>query len=168
MYTREPSEVIQLRSAPAVSIIFDTQLLATNPDVGFGQAIAETPICSLTNGGLTRKINVVACSVPVEPKSTSASPPPKTRLPLRWSAASIAPSSVGVEPNGPSQRLVPKSSQSSPATAIVSLPAILISCSLLPLVRRSGVLLKVKLSVVVPAWTTSATSATAKRLAANP
>src|SRR5438105_406822 len=101
-------------------------------DVPLGQAIAETPSCALLSGGLTRKIRVLAWSVPVEPKSTSASPPPKIRLPGFCRAASILPRRLGVLPNWPVQRFVPNSSHDKPVMAMPPFRAIEIAGSLLP------------------------------------
>src|ERR1700752_2156801 len=94
-------------------------------------------------------MSVEACSVPVDPMSTSASPPPKIRLPVCCSAASITPWKVGVEPNGPVHRLVPLMSQPNPTMPIVPSPAMEISGSLFPSGRNSCVLEKVRLPLVV-------------------
>src|SRR2546429_1857137 len=77
MYTRAPSEVIHGRSFPAKSMICAVQLLMSKLDeVAPWHVIAATEICAARKGLLTGITNVVACSVPVERKSTSASPPP--------------------------------------------------------------------------------------------
>src|SRR5205814_7419382 len=97
------SEVSDRRSAAAVSIICDLQTAGTDCSA-LGQVMADTPRVKLLTVGGVRKMRVVACNVPVEPKSTSASPPPKT---LRWpgscSAESISPRKVGALPNEPDQ-----------------------------------------------------------------
>src|SRR6266566_1544896 len=72
MYTRAPSEVIHGRSFPAKSMICAVQLLMSKLDeVAPWHVIAATEICAARKGLLTGITNVVACSVPVEPKSTS-------------------------------------------------------------------------------------------------
>src|SRR5436190_3361836 len=79
MYTRAPSEVIHGRSFPAKSMICAVQLLMSKLDeFAPWHVIAATEICAARKGLLTGITNVVACSVPVEPKSTSASPPPRS------------------------------------------------------------------------------------------
>jgi hypothetical protein len=89
----------------------------------------------------------------VDPKSTSASPLPNTDFAGCWSAASIKPWKVGVDPNGPVHRWVPKkagsNSQWSPTIAIVPFAAMEISGSLSPSGRINGVLEKVKLPAIV-------------------
>jgi hypothetical protein len=95
--------------------------------------------------------------VPVEPMSTSASPPPKTVLPGCCSplSISIGPLRVGgVEPNGPVQRLLAKGgrNQLRATTAMVlSFPTVLtaISGSLFPVSVSNGVLEKLRLPEVV-------------------
>src|SRR5579859_2694319 len=68
-----------------------------------GQVIAETPNCLMCVTGLKKKTRVVACSVPVDPRSMSASPPPPTPF---WILASIGPWKVGVVPKVPFQMFV--------------------------------------------------------------
>src|SRR5512146_749414 len=105
-------------------MIFSVHLLMSKLlEFPFGQEIAETPSLKLLKVGLNKKISVEACSVPVDPRSTSASPLPKTSLLGFCRAASINPWKVGVDPNGPVHRLVPKkfgsNSHCRPVTAIV-------------------------------------------------
>src|SRR5215472_11091000 len=109
MYTRAPSEVIHGRSFPAKSMICAVQLLMSKLDeLAPGQVIAATEICAARNGLLTGITSVVACSVPVEPRSTSASPPPNTTAnPALVSALSIGPCRFSVEPKLPVQSCVP-------------------------------------------------------------
>ena len=79
MYTCAPSEVIHGRSLPARSMICAVQLLRLKPGkVAPGHVIAETEIRARRNGLLIGTTSVVAWSAPVEPTSTSASPPPNT------------------------------------------------------------------------------------------
>src|SRR5438876_2683807 len=113
--------------------------------------MAETPtVNDLTVGGV-RKISVVACRVPVEPKSTSASPPPKTsRRPGSWSAESTMPRKVGVKAKGPDQSLVPNVSHDSAVMAIVPFGWMEIAGSLSPSSRSNGVLEKVTAAFTVP------------------
>src|SRR5436305_11248855 len=115
------------------------------------QVMAETPtVNDLTVGGV-RKIKVVACRVPVEPKSTSASPPPKTsRRPGSWSAESTTPRKVGVEPKGPDHRLVPNVSHDSAVMAMVPFGWMEIAGSLSPSASSNGVLEKVTAPFTVP------------------
>src|SRR6266576_5448635 len=110
MYTRAPSEVIHGRSFPAKSMICAVQLLMSKLDeVAPWHVIAATEICAERKGLLTGITNVVACSVPVERKSTSASPPPNTTAyPALVRALSIGPCRFGVEPKSPVQSCVPK------------------------------------------------------------
>src|SRR5947209_19872645 len=110
MYTRAPSEVIHGRSFPAKSMICAVQLLMSKLDeFAPWHVIAATEICAARKGLLTGITNVVACSVPVEPKSTSASPPPNTTAyPALVRALSIGPCRFGVEPKSPVQSCVPK------------------------------------------------------------
>src|SRR5437870_8331793 len=105
MYTRAPSEVIHGRSFPAKSMICAVQLLMSKLDeFAPWHVIAATEICAARKGLLTGITNVVACSVPVEPKSTSASPPPNTTAyPALVRALSIGPCRFGVEPKSPVQ-----------------------------------------------------------------
>src|SRR6266480_5943846 len=100
MYTRAPSEVIHGRSFPAKSMICAVQLLMSKLDeVAPWHVIAATEICAARKGLLTGITNVVACSVLLEPKSTSASPPPNTTAyPALVRALSIGPCRFGVEP----------------------------------------------------------------------
>src|SRR6266566_4320540 len=78
MYTRAPSEVIHGRSFPAKSMICAVQLLMSKLDeVAPWHVIAATEICAARKGLLTGITNVVACSVPVEPKSPVQSCVPK-------------------------------------------------------------------------------------------
>src|SRR5512132_2118546 len=108
MYTVECSDVIHWLSDPALSSTCEVQLeMLKELEVPPGQVTAATPSVAATNGLLTRKTRLVSCRVPVEPKSTSASPPPRTLRPGCCSAASIIPRYVGVEPVGPVHRLVP-------------------------------------------------------------
>src|SRR5215469_2718482 len=109
MYTCAPSEVIQGRSLPAKSMIRAVQLLTLKlDDVAPRQVIAETEIWAARNGLLTGMTSVVACSVLVEPRSTSASPPPNTTAkPAFVSALSIAPWRFGMELKSPVQSCVP-------------------------------------------------------------
>jgi hypothetical protein len=73
-----------------------------------GQVIAATEIRAFLNGLFTGMTSVVACIVPVEPTSTSASPPPKTTAkPALVSALSIAPWRFGVKPKLPVYSCVP-------------------------------------------------------------
>src|SRR5438094_225742 len=97
MYTRAPSEVIHGRSFPAKSMICAVQLLISKLDeFAPWHVIAATEICAARKGLLTGITNVVGCSVPVEPKSTSASPPPNTTAyPALVRALSIGPCRFG-------------------------------------------------------------------------
>jgi hypothetical protein len=117
--------------------------------------MADTPNLAPLKVGFNRKINDEAWSVPVEPKSTSASPLPKIVLPDFCKFASTKPRKVGVEPNGPVQRCVPKklgsNSHWSPVTASVPLAETEIAGSLSPSARVKGVLEKLKLPGVVAA-----------------
>src|SRR5260370_2522744 len=144
MNSRGPVEVIHWRADYVVWMICAVQFFALKLGMAFGQEIAETPSWALVNAGFTRKMSVEACSVPVlvVPISTSASPPPKTRLPGCCSAASITPWKVGVEPKRPGQRFVPDLSPLSPTIPIVPSAAMEISGSLFPSGRNSGVLVK--------------------------
>src|SRR5215472_3414640 len=105
MYACAPSEVIHGRSLPARSMICAVQLLRPKlGEVALTHVIAATEISAAWKGLLTGITNVVACSVPVEPKSTSASPPPNTTAnPALVRALSIAPWRLGVEPKSPIQ-----------------------------------------------------------------
>src|SRR5713226_1066221 len=127
-------------------MICSVHWLIEKPATGLGHVIAETPSCALLKVGLKRKMRVVACNLPLEPMSTSASPAPKTDLPGCCSAASITPSNVGVEPNGPAQRSVPKfdgsNNHCSETMPIVPSSPIEISGSLVPCGSKSGVMLK--------------------------
>src|SRR6516165_8748989 len=109
MYTCVPSEAIHGRSLPARSMICAVQLLMSKlGETAPGHVIAATEISALRNGLLIGKTIVVACSVPVEPKSTSASPPPNTTAnPALVSALSIAPWRFGVKPKLPVYSCVP-------------------------------------------------------------
>src|SRR5581483_1050130 len=90
MYTVECSDVIHCRSAPALSSTCEVQLEIVNElKVPFGQVTAATPSVAATNGLLTRKIRLVSWIVPVEPRSISASPPPRTLRPGCCRAASM-------------------------------------------------------------------------------
>src|SRR5207249_12329144 len=101
MYTRAPSEVIHGRSFPAKSMICAVQLLMSKLDeVAPWHVIAATKICAVRKGLLTGITNVVACSVPVERKSTSASLPPNTTAYQELiRALSIGPCRLVVESN---------------------------------------------------------------------
>ena len=71
-------------------------------DVGFVQRMAATEICAARNGLLMGMTMVVACSVPVEPRSTLASPPPiTTAKPALVKELSMAPCNFGVTPKFP-------------------------------------------------------------------
>src|SRR5258708_9812383 len=109
MYTRPPSEVIQGRSLPAESIICAVQPFTLKSDeVGSGHRMAATEICAARKGLLIGITIVVACSIPVEPRSTLASPPPNTTTkPALVRALSMAPCNFGVTPKLPVHSCVP-------------------------------------------------------------
>src|SRR5437899_218397 len=118
--------------------------------VGLGQVIAETPSWKLVSVGGVMKMRVVACRVPVEARSTSASPPPKTsRRPRTCRSESTSPRKAGADPNGPDQRWVTNSFQDSPTIAIVPSARTLISGSLVPSGRSNWVFVKVRLPLAV-------------------
>src|SRR5712691_10041347 len=118
--------------------------------VGLGQVIAETPNWKVVTVGGVTKMRVVACRVPVEARSTSASPPPNTlRGPGTWRSESTSPRKAGVEPNGPDQRCVTNSCQDSPTIAMVPSARTLISGSLVPSGRSNCVFVKVRLPLAV-------------------
>src|SRR5215467_13460084 len=107
MYTCGPSDVIQGRSVPAVSMTCCEHAVTENVgEAGLGQLMADTPTVALKIL-FNRKMSVVACIRPVEPISTSASPAPKMVLPGCCSAPSMMPCAVGGDPNGPVQSCVP-------------------------------------------------------------
>src|SRR5713226_4868403 len=170
MKSREPSEVIQLRSAPAVSMICDLQpagMLGAE-SVNPVQVIAETPSWKVVSVGGVIKIKVVAWSVPVEARSTSASPPPKTcRWPVICNAESTSPRNVAVPPNGADQRCVTKCSQDSATIPSVPSARMRNSGSLLPSGRNSAVLVKFRLPVELFANTTTAATHTTITIATS-
>src|SRR5437016_8584704 len=141
MYTRAPSEVIHGRSFPAKSMICAVQLLMSKLDeFAPWHVIAATEICAARKGLLTGITNVVACSVPVEPKSTSASPPPNTTAyPALVRALSIGPCRFGVEPKSPVQSCVPKGNNQPNDVIAMKCPLNAISGSLLPAGNSNGV-----------------------------
>ncbi len=147
MYTCLPSDVIQGRSDWVVSMIWAVQLAKLLEVSALGQVIAETPSCLILETGLKKKTRVVTCSVPVEPISMSASPPPPTPFLM---AASIGPWKTGVEPNAPFQMFVWNSCQDSPLTAIVPSLPMETAGSLSPFGSSNGVLVKLKLPIEVP------------------
>src|SRR5215472_8599536 len=153
MYTCGPSEVIHGRSLPARSMICAVQLLMLKlGEVAPGQVIAATEICAARNGLLIGITRVVACSVPVEPRSTSASPPPNTTAnPALVSALSIAPWRFGMELKSPVQSCVPKGNNQPKDVIAIKCPLNAISGSLLPLGNSNGVFEKVRVPAVVPA-----------------
>src|SRR2546429_659585 len=153
MYTRAPSEVIHGRSFPAKSMICAVQLLMSKLDeVAPWHVIAATEICAARKGLLTGITNVVACSVPVEPKSTSASPPPNTTAyPALVRALSIGPCRFGVEPKSPVQSCVPKGNNQPNDVIAMKCPLNAISGSLLPAGNSNGVLENMRVPAVVPA-----------------
>src|SRR5438552_7787866 len=115
------------------------------------QVMAETPTVNDVTGGGVRKIKVVACRVPVEPKSTSASPPPKTsRRPGSWSAESTTQRKVGDYPKGPDHRLGSNFSHDSAVMAMVQFGWMEIAGSLSPSASSNGVLEKVTAPFTVP------------------
>src|SRR2546430_3966284 len=122
------------RSFPAKSMICAVQLLMSKLDeVAPWHVIAATEICAARKGLLTGITNVVACSVPVEPKSTSASPPPNTTAyPALVRALSIGPCRFGVEPKSPVQSCVPKGNNQLNDVIAMKCPLNAISGSLLP------------------------------------
>ena len=144
MYTCAPSEVIHGRSLPARSMICAVQLLRLKPGkVAPGHVIAETEIRARRNGLLIGTTSVVAWSAPVEPTSTSASPPPNTTAkPALVSALSIAPCRVGVEPKLPVHSCVPKGKSHPNDVIAIKSPLKAISGSLLPFGNSRGVLEK--------------------------
>src|SRR5215469_16097053 len=150
MYTCVPSEVIQGRSVPAVSMTCCAHAITENVgEAGLGQLMADTPVFDL-DCEFSRKMSVVACSRPVEPISTSASPAPKMVLPGCCRAPSITPCAVGADPKGPVQSCVPNEAGSNNHCSetipmVPSLP-IDISGSLLPLVSSRGVVVNVGLA----------------------
>src|SRR5438046_2703431 len=151
MYTRAPSEVIHGRSFPAKSMICAVQLLISKLDeFAPWHVIAATELCAARKGLLTGITNVVACSVPVEPKSTSASPPPNTTAyPALVRALSIGPCRFGVEPKSPVQSCVPKGNNQPNDVIAMKCPLNAISGSLLP--AGNGVLENMRVPAVVPA-----------------
>src|SRR5215470_755467 len=153
MYTRDPSELIHGRSFPARSIICAVQsLMLKLGDVAPGHVIAATEINAARKGLLTGITSVVACSAPVEPRSTSASPPPNTTAnPAFVNALSIAPWRFGVEPKFPVHSCVPKGNSHPNETIAMELPLKAISGSLLPNGSNNGVLEKLRLPGVVAA-----------------
>src|SRR6516165_1795766 len=144
MYTCVPSEAIHGRSLPARSMICAVQLLMSKlGETAPGHVIAATEISALRNGLLTGKTIVVACSVPVEPKSTSASPPPNTTAnPALVSALSMAPCRVGVVPKSPVHSCVPLRADHDKASIAMKLPLKAIPGSLLPKGNVKGVMEK--------------------------
>src|SRR6185437_2361821 len=145
-------------------------LMLTLPDVPFGQLMADTPSWAFLKVGLYKKMSVVAWSVPVEPRSTSASPAPKTLLPGCCSPASMMPWKAGVEPNGPVHRFVPNwpgaglNNHCSPTMAIAPLAPIEISGSLFPSGRVRVVLEKLRLPAVVAALAPGTRDTTSVRI----
>src|SRR6266571_669334 len=139
MYTCLPSDVIQGRSDWVVSMIWAVQLANLWEVSAFRQVMAETPSCLILVTGLKKKTRVVTCSVPVEPRSMSASPPPPTPFLM---AASIGPWDAGVEPNVPFQIFVWNNCQDSPLTTIVPSLPMETAGSLSPLGSSNGVLVK--------------------------
>src|ERR1051326_7297853 len=94
------------------------------------------------------KMSVVAWRVPVDPRSTSASPPPNTwRGPEICSFESTSPRNTGVDPNGPLHKCVTKFSHERLVMAIWPLASIQIAGSLAPSGRSNGVLVKAWLGV---------------------
>src|SRR6266540_5799845 len=97
----------------------------------------------------TNIISEVACSVPVEPRSTSASPLPNTVFPAFCKSASSKPRKVGVDANGPVQRWVPyelgSNSHCNPVIASVPFAETEIAGSLSPSGTSNGVLENLKL-----------------------
>src|SRR5258706_3464677 len=170
MKSRDQSDVIQLRSAPAVSMICDLQppgLLGAE-SVKPGQVIAETPNWKVGSVGGVIKIKVVAWSVPVEARSTSASPPPKTcRCPVICSVESTSPRNVAVPPNGADHRCVTKFSQDSATMPTVPSARMRSSGSLLPSGRNNAVFVKFRLPVEVFANVTTAATQTTTTMAAS-
>src|SRR5215472_5734591 len=158
MYTCAPSEVIHERSLPAESMICAVQLLMSKlVEVAPGQVIAETEICAARNGLLTGITRLVACSVPVEPRSTSASPPPKTTAnPALLRALSIDPWRFGVAPKLPLQSCVPLGADHDNEVIAIKLALDAISGSLLPKGNSNGVFENVSVPDVVPAISGSA------------
>src|SRR6266581_169611 len=87
-------------------------------------------------------MSVDACKVPVDPTSTSASPPPPTLFAI---AASIVPWNTGACPNEPFQVFVKNWVQERPTYTTVPSAPILSSGSLLPSGRSNGMLVKLSL-----------------------
>src|SRR2546428_7548134 len=105
--------------------------------------------------------------------SKSASPLPKTILPGCRRPESSSPWKVGVAPNGPVQKCVPKklglNSHCSPVTATVPSLATATAGSLSPSGRSNGVLEKLRLPDTVPAKADApAKITTSKALRINP
>src|SRR2546425_4354990 len=105
--------------------------------------------------------------------SKSASPLPKTILPGCRRPESSSPWKVGVAPNGPVQKCVPKklglNSHCSPVTATVPSLATATAGSLSPSGRINGVLEKLRLPDTVPAKADApARITTSKALRINP
>src|SRR6516225_11324910 len=134
MYTCVPSDVIHGRSLPARSMICAMQLLMSKlGEVASGHAIAATETCAARNGILTGITSVVACSVPVESRTTSASAPPNTTAnPALVSALSIGPWRFGVDPKSPVQSCVPLGADHDNEVIAMKPPSNAISGSLLP------------------------------------
>src|SRR5256884_177777 len=144
MYTCAPSDVIQGRSLPAKSMICAVQSVTLKSgEAGSAQRMADTEICAARNGWLIGITNVVACSAPVEPRSTLASPPPNTTVkPAFFKALSMAPCRFGVAPKSPVHSCVPLGSNHDNEVIAMKPPLNAISGSLLPKDNCKGVMEK--------------------------
>src|SRR6266516_622399 len=104
-----------------------------------GQLMADTPSWVILVCGLKKANRVVACRVPVEPRSTSASSPPPTPGARE---ASICPWNTGVCPKDAFQALVANWVQESETKTVVPSVPMESSGSLPPSGRISGILTK--------------------------
>src|SRR5215469_6248317 len=112
-------------------------------EVGSAHRMAATEICAARNGLLIGITIVVACNVPVEPRSTLASPPPNTTAkPAFFRALSIAPCRLGVVPKSPVHSCVPLGADHDKAFIAIKLPLKAIPGSLLPKDSVKGVMTK--------------------------